>query len=70
MHNFCLGGTFVYTVGPKTITRLSTISFKLYKNIYFMFAYHKISKNVELRLLVKREDSNNEDLLFEVIILK
>lgn len=34
-----------------------------------MFAYYKNLKNVRLRMFVKRDDLNEEEMLFEVAIL-
>ncbi|KAI1706527.1 MAM (Meprin, A5-protein, PTPmu) domain protein [Ditylenchus destructor] len=59
-------GTFVFVVGPKSVARFSTRSFTLMKNAYLMFAYHKVARKTNLRMLVKRAHGEKEEILFEL----
>ncbi|KAI1710984.1 MAM (Meprin, A5-protein, PTPmu) domain protein [Ditylenchus destructor] len=63
-------GTFVFVVGPKSLARFSTRSFTLLKNAYLMFAYHKVARKANLRMLVKRVHGEKEEILFEVCYLE
>ncbi|KAH7698056.1 Protein MAM-7, partial [Aphelenchoides avenae] len=58
-------GSFVYAVGPKAVARFVTRPFSIDKDIYFMFAYHKVSRQATLRVMLKKENEP-EKALFEV----
>ena len=52
-------------VGPKLLSRFSTRPFSLHRNVYLMFAYHKIDRTADLRVLAKPVDAEDEAILFE-----
>uniref|UniRef100_A0A0N4ZSM0 MAM domain-containing protein n=1 Tax=Parastrongyloides trichosuri TaxID=131310 RepID=A0A0N4ZSM0_PARTI len=58
-------GFYAVVEGPKTFSRLTTQSFTLDDEVYFMFSYHKVSPLGRLRLIRKVKEKNVEEILFE-----
>ncbi|CAJ0583716.1 unnamed protein product, partial [Mesorhabditis spiculigera] len=58
-------GSFAYLAGPKHLGRLVTPAFDLPRDVYFVFAYHKVDKSARFRVYAKRADQHHEMLIFE-----
>lgn len=58
-------GSFAYIAGPKLYSKFKTESFEIENKVYFIFAYYKAVRNAEFRMIVKREDKIDEEVLFE-----
>uniref|UniRef100_A0A914Q5V2 MAM domain-containing protein n=1 Tax=Panagrolaimus davidi TaxID=227884 RepID=A0A914Q5V2_9BILA len=58
-------GSFAFVEGPKQYSRFKTGAFEVEKDIYFMFAYYKVSHSAEFRVIIKREDERGEQVIFE-----
>uniref|UniRef100_A0A914YD69 MAM domain-containing protein n=2 Tax=Panagrolaimus superbus TaxID=310955 RepID=A0A914YD69_9BILA len=58
-------GSFAFVEGPKSYSRFKTDAFEIEKDIYFMFAYYKVSHSAEFRLIIKKEDERGEQVIFE-----
>uniref|UniRef100_A0A0K0FLA8 MAM domain-containing protein n=1 Tax=Strongyloides venezuelensis TaxID=75913 RepID=A0A0K0FLA8_STRVS len=58
-------GFYAVVEGPKKFSRLTTQSFVLEDEVYFMFSYHKASPLGILRLIRKLREKDVEEILFE-----
>ena len=58
-------GSFAFVEGPKLHSRLKTDPFEIESEVTLVFAYYKVSKDAQLRLIAKKESSRDEDILFE-----
>uniref|UniRef100_A0A0N5CD29 MAM domain-containing protein n=1 Tax=Strongyloides papillosus TaxID=174720 RepID=A0A0N5CD29_STREA len=58
-------GFYAIVEGPKKFSRLTTQSFVLEDEVYFMFSYHKASPLGNLRLIRKLKEKDVEEILFE-----
>uniref|UniRef100_A0AC35TT58 Non-specific serine/threonine protein kinase n=1 Tax=Rhabditophanes sp. KR3021 TaxID=114890 RepID=A0AC35TT58_9BILA len=60
-----LEGFYAFIEGPQEFSRLTTQSFILEDEVYFMFSYHKGSSLSNLKVISKLRDKAHEEIIYE-----